>query len=231
MNEQDPIELLAQNGFRQLGVSRRFKRDTQLGELTLLFQPLRKTKYVGEIRYRKSAGCRVTLSLMLYIPSRFTITDIEIGNYRFISYLHKKRKNKKIGLSHSKLIAWAPAKEWTENILNSDSVTSSLPYLFSEEINKRKQQSLILDPINLSYAYRMQEIDLNEILDLVPYFLRIGSAIKQGGVPPQLFTLSKLEKFMSNHPYLLAVLIMFGLMILLLLPVLSILFFAVSFSR
>lgn len=218
MSDPSLNSFLEKHNFGQGDKPLRFLLETAHGPLELLFQPLKRTKYAGEIRYREFVGCRVTLTVGLHVPSRFIVTDKEITKNPMVAFMHKRRKFNPLDCLGHNLIAQVASKEWSESILCQEEVKKVLPTLFHTESKIRRQQSLILDPLNLTYAYRMKRVDL-EILDgLIPAFLLVCDKVKQAEEPKEKLSLTSTENFFIEHPYLVAVLILVGVMALFLVP-------------
>ncbi len=221
MNNQEFYEILKLNDFFPDKKPLHFFRDTEHGRIKLVFQPLKRTKYAGEIRYRESVGCRFFLSLELNIPSRLIVTDAKIARGKFIAYLHKRRGNKLIEMSNSNLVAWAPSYEWSSKIVHSTEARLAFNVLFHQDEKTRRQQSLSLDPLNLTYSYRVKAIDPQMVMEIVPQFLEVAKVIKSAGEPPEKLKVSAIEKFLLEHPYLAVISFFIGALVILLVPFLA----------
>jgi hypothetical protein len=97
-------------------------------------------------------------------------------------------------------------------------VQDAFTTLFHTEDKIRRQQSLSLDPLQLTYAYRMKSVDLEALDTFIPTFLLVAKKVKQAGEPPEKLSLTSTENYLVKHPYRVAFLIIVGLMFLLLVP-------------
>ncbi len=133
-------------------------------------------------------------------------------------FVNTKRGREKLeGLGHH-LAAWVASRAWSEKILRDTEVQEALPRLFHADSQIRRQQSLSLDPLQLTYAYRMKSVDLEALDALIPPFLVVAGKLKQAQEPTEKLSLSSTENYLLKHPYRVAFLILFGLMFLLLVP-------------
>ncbi len=211
----------------------KFIRETELGPLELWFQPLKRTKYAGEIRYTEFVGCRVTLSVPLKVPSRFTVGDSKAIDNRLANFVNRKRKKfelLKLNDSRNLLSAWVASRTWSERILKDQEVQDALVKLFHDNDKIRRQQSLALDPLNLTYGYRMNQVDLEALDALIPPFLQVARKVKQAEEPPEKLSLTATESYMMKHPYRVAIFVILGLMLLLVVPFLLIGLFMFMFA-
>ncbi len=218
MSDPTLTSFLEKNHFAQGDKPLKFIRKTEHGPLELLFQPLKRTKYAGEIRYREFVGCRVTFTMRLNVPSRFIVTDRDIAQNRFVVYLDKRKGRINLEGLRDDLLARVAEKEWSEHILYQEEVQEALGILFSTERQIRRQQSLTLDPMGLTYAYRMKSVDLEALDELIPAYLLVSEKVKQAGEPKVKLSATPLENLFVKHPYASAILILVGLMLLLAVP-------------
>jgi hypothetical protein len=213
-------KFVERNHFVQGDKRLKFIRETELGPMELWFQPLKRTKYAGEVHYREFVGCRVTLSMKLDVPSRFMVGDSNAIDNRLANFVNKKRGRELIKLETpgNYLSAWVASKAWSESILHDAEVQDAFTTLFHTEDKIRRQQSLSLDPLQLTYAYRMKSVDLEALDTFIPTFLLVAKKVKQAGEPPEKLSLTSTENYLVKHPYRVAFLIIVGLMFLLLVP-------------
>ncbi|MPR33933.1 hypothetical protein [Salmonirosea aquatica] len=220
MTNPNLTAFLEKNHFVQGDKRLKYIRETELGPLELWFQPLKRTKYAGEIRYQEFVGCRVTLAMKLNVPTRFMVGDSNAISNWLANYVNKKRGRELIKLKdpRSLLSAWVASKAWSENILQDVEVQEALTTLFHTDDKIRRQQSLSLDPLQLTYAYRMKTVDLEALEALIPPYLLVAEKVKQAEEPQEKLSLTSTENYVLKHPYRIAIMILLGLMLLLVVP-------------
>ncbi|MFB9291956.1 hypothetical protein [Persicitalea jodogahamensis] len=232
MSNPNLTSFLEKNHFVQGDKRLKFVRETELGPLELWFQPLKRTKYAGEIRYTEFVGCRVTLSMKLNVPSRFMVGDSNAIDNRLANFVNKKRGRELIKLKDpgNHLSAWVASRTWSENILDDTEVKDALAALFHTNEKSRRQQSLTLDPLQLTYSYRMGQVDLEALDALIPPYLVVAKKVKEAREPEEKLSLTSTENYVLKHPYRVAIFVILGLMLLLVVPFIIIGLFMFMFA-